>query len=93
MTSYPASCEFMVARPPTYQESMGQCTHTRAPRNKKTLTRCGPQNRLRRPVVVRVVEPTRVREPNRVIYIRENTQNFYYGQRPRNTRQRLCNIL
>ena len=94
MNSYPASCDFMVARPPTYQESMAHFTHTQAINNKKTLTRSGPHNRLRGGVVVRVVEPDRVRESNRVRYVvNENTQNYYYRPRPRNIRKRFCNIL
>ena len=86
MTSYPASCDCMVARPPNYQESIAQCIHTRAPRGKKTLTRSGPHNRLIKPI--RVIDPNIVTKPNK-----ENTQNSYYLSHPRNTRQRLCNIL
>ena len=80
MKSYPASCDFMVARPPTYEESMYRFRNTQ-PNMIRPPYIVGPPNTVRPPYVVR--PHNTVRPPD--------TQNYHY--RPRNTRQRLCNIL
>ena len=100
MKSYPASCDYMVARPPTYEESMYRFRNTQ-PNMIRPPYIVGPPNVVRPPYVVRphntvrppyVVRPhNTVRPPN--VVRQTDTQQFYYRPHPRNTRQRLCNIL
>ena len=90
MTSYPASCDFMVARPPTYNESMENFSRIQNNIN----------NIHNRPIV----ENNRhiVRENNRPIvraHYKESNQILvvhrdpYYPPHRKKLRYRLCNIL
>ena len=84
MKSYPASCDFMVARPPTYEESMYRFRNTQ-PNMIRPPYIVGPPNVVRPPYVVR---PHNTVRPPYVVR-QTDTQQFYYRPRPRNTRQRL----
>jgi hypothetical protein len=78
MTSYPASCEFMVARPPTYQESMTHFSQTMI--------------RQRNPIFNNTnnILPVIRQQPN---ILKEDIIELYYPIYRRTFKKRLCNIL
>ena len=90
MISYPASCDHLVARPPTYDESMNHFL------NNQNRT----QVRNRTELHTRTQQHNRTQNNRRRQITREDSEEYidktgplYYPPRRLHLRQRLCNIL
>jgi len=100
MNSYPASCDFMVARPPTYNENMEHFSRIQnSGYNRPIVT--SQNNRYNRPIVT-----SQNNRYNRPIVTSQNSgynnksneiivvdRDIYYPSHRKNLRKRLCNIL
>ena len=100
MNSYPASCDFMVARPPTYNENMEHFSRIQnSGYNRPIVT--SQNNRYNRPIVTSqnsgnnrpIVTLQNNRHNNKSNEIIVVDRDIYYPSHRKNLRKRLCNIL
>ena len=88
MNSYPASCDFMVARPPTYNENMEHFSRIQnSGYNRPIVT--SQNNRYNRPIVTSQNSGYN-NKSNEIIVV---DRDIYYPSHRKNLRKRLCNIL
>ena len=88
MNSYPASCDFMVARPPTYNENMEHFSRIQNSGNNRPIV-TSQNSGNNRPIVT----PQNNRYNNKSNQILVVHRDPYYPPHRKNLRKRLCNIL